>query len=223
MKLEYRLLKLLLIMAGLVLSQVSTAEEATAAKTESMPIVSQTQPGSPAATQTETATQSGVATQTEAAIQSEGAEAQPEMSGFSRGSVVRSIFTTVIDNREPVDKVKSIDTSNRKIYYFTELRDMAGQTAVHRWEYKGKVMAEVNFKVRGPRWRVWSQKSFAPGWSGDWKVSVLNGAGEVISEDVIAYIAKTETPVTAPDTDSTASEPVATPATEAEPGTINTP
>ena len=64
---------------------------------------------------------------------------------------------------------------------------MSGQTAKHRWEFKGKIISEVKFKVRGPRWRVWSKKSFAPGWSGDWKVSVVNGVGEVISEEVIAY------------------------------------
>jgi len=110
-----------------------------------------------------------------------------DMTGFSRGSVMRSIFTTQIDNREPVDKIKQVPEKSNDVFYFTELRDMSGQTAKHRWEYKGKVIAEVKFNVRGPRWRVWSKKSFIPGWSGDWKVSVINGANEVISEEVIAF------------------------------------
>lgn len=108
-----------------------------------------------------------------------------EQAGFSRGSVVRSIFTTAIQDREPIDKLEKSSESER-LYYFTELRDMSGQTAIHRWEYDGKVMAEVKFDVRGPRWRVWSSKSFTPAWAGDWKVSVLNGAGETISEDMIS-------------------------------------
>lgn len=114
-------------------------------------------------------------------------KAKAEMTGFSRGSVARSIFTTLIDKREPVDKVKHVPDETSDVFYFTELRDMAGQTAKHRWEYKGKVIAEVNFTVRGPRWRVWSKKSFQSGWAGEWKVSVLNGADEVISEEMIAY------------------------------------
>lgn len=114
-------------------------------------------------------------------------KAHEEMTGFSRGTVARSIFTTLIDNREPVDKVKEVPAQTGDVFYYTELRDMAGQTAKHRWEYKGKVVAEVDFKVRGPRWRVWSKKSFQPGWAGDWKVSVLNGANEVISEEMIAF------------------------------------
>jgi len=114
-------------------------------------------------------------------------KAQEEMTGFSRGTVARSLFTTLIDNREPVDKVKQVPPQTGDVFYYTELRDMSGQTAKHRWEYKGKVIAEVDFKVRGPRWRVWSKKSFQPGWAGDWKVSVLNGANEVISEEMIAF------------------------------------
>lgn len=117
-----------------------------------------------------------------------------ERSGFSRGSVVRSIFTTAVKDREPTNSIKQLDTNSNKVIYYTELRDMAGQTATHRWEYNGKVMAEVKFKVKGARWRVWSSKSLLPGWTGEWKVSVLNGANEVISEDVLTYRPAKPTP-----------------------------
>ncbi len=112
-----------------------------------------------------------------------------EQVGFSQGSVTRSIFTTGVEEREPVDDIQSNDGSTEQVFYFTELRDMSGQTATHRWEHNGEVMAEVDFDVRGPRWRVWSSKKFNPDWSGDWKVSVINGAGEVISEDTLSLSA----------------------------------
>lgn len=115
-------------------------------------------------------------------------------SGFSRGSVVRSIFTSAVKDREPVDSITKLDTRSDKVIYYTELRDMAGQTAKHRWEYNGKVMAEVKFKVGGARWRVWSSKKLDPRWTGEWKVSVLNGANEVISEAVLTYSPATAKP-----------------------------
>ena len=90
-------------------------------------------------------------------------------------------------DREPVDKLNNGKSDADHIYFFTELRDMEGQTAVHRWEHDGKVVSEVKFNVRGPRWRVWSSKTFMPSAKGEWKVSVLNGAGEVIAEDVMDY------------------------------------
>lgn len=123
---------------------------------------------------------------TESATQAASAP-EEEQAGFSRGSVVRSVFTTGIEDREPVDKLGDAQNMQENIYYFTELRDMSGQTATHRWEHNGEVQAEVTFDVRGPRWRVWSSKTFTPALEGDWKVSVLNGAGEVISEDVVNY------------------------------------
>ena len=121
-----------------------------------------------------------------------------EQSGFSRGSVVRSVFTSMVEDREPTDSIKELSTNSDKVIYYTELRDMAGQTAHHRWEHNGEVMAEIEFKVGGSRWRVWSSKSFVPGWTGEWKVSVLNGANEVISEDVLSYIPAMAEPEAAP-------------------------
>lgn len=141
-----------------------------------------------------------------AAASEEKAAKASEQEGFSRGSVVRSIFTTAVKDREPVDKLNNNKSSVNHVYFFTELRDMSGQTAIHRWEHNGKVAAEVKFKVRGPRWRVWSSKTFNPSATGEWKVSVVNGAGEVIAEDMMDYTgpapaekpATTETPAAAP-------------------------
>lgn len=133
-----------------------------------------------------------------------------EQSGFSRGSVMRSVFTNGIESREPVDNMQDVGNTTNKITYFTELRDMSGQTAKHRWEYNGSTMAEVEFNVGGPRWRVWSSKAFIPQWEGEWKVSVLNAAGEVISEELINYKRVDETAVTS-ETATDMSEPAPSP------------
>ncbi len=109
----------------------------------------------------------------------QGIEAPPRTSA-SRGSVHRAIFTSAVREREPVDQVEALANDQRKIFFFTELRGFEGQTALHRWEYKGQVMAEVPFKVRGARWRVWSSKALEPIWTGEWRVSVVDGTGRVV-------------------------------------------
>ena len=109
-----------------------------------------------------------------------------EKSGFNPGTVARSAFTSSIEDREPVDTLQQMNAMDQKVYFFTELRDMEGQTATHRWEFNGDVMAEVAFDVKGSRWRVWSSKNLQPEWVGEWKVSVLNSANEVISETVLS-------------------------------------
>lgn len=180
--------KLIGIITLLVVSQPIFAE-----KTES---------GLPEAQQTETQI-----LESDAAVATTNAAAEEamkeEQSGFSRGSVVRSAFTRQIDEREPVENLQNLSNENEQVKFFTELRDMSGQTAVHRWEYEGKVVAEVEFNVKGPRWRVWSSKSFVPQWTGDWKVSVINGAGEVISEKNLSYdVAAVPAATTEPATDT---------------------
>ncbi len=143
--------------------------------------------------------------------------AMKEQSGFSRGSVVRSAFTREIDEREPTENLKNLTNESGQVKFFTELRDMSGQTAIHRWEYEGKVVAEVEFNVKGPRWRVWSSKKLIPQWTGDWKVSVINGAGEVISEKNMSYDVATA-PVITPSvpSDSEATSATDTPAAATE-------
>ena len=117
--------------------------------------------------------------------------AAKEQSGFNPGTVARSAFTSSIEDREPVDTLQQMNAVEQKVYFFTELRDMEGQTATHRWELNGDVMAEVAFEVKGSRWRVWSSKNLQPEWVGEWKVSVLNSANDVISETSLNITAET--------------------------------
>ncbi|MFQ5780128.1 MAG: DUF2914 domain-containing protein [Nitrospiria bacterium] len=105
----------------------------------------------------------------------------------SEGRVGRSRFTSGIDNREPIDEITTLTNDVRKIYYFTEIRELAGQTVTHRWEYNGKVMAETSFNIGGPLWRIWSSKNLLPGWVGEWKVSVVDAAGNIVGENTFTY------------------------------------
>lgn len=111
-----------------------------------------------------------------------------EETGFSKGEVSRAIFTTDVINREPVDDLKQISTETGIVKFFTDLRDMSGHKVIHRWEYGGKVISEIEYEVRGPRWRIWSSKNMMPDWVGMWTVSVVNTVGEVIDTRQFEYI-----------------------------------
>lgn len=110
----------------------------------------------------------------------------------AEGDVARSAFATAIQDREPVDQIQSATTQTDTIYFFTELKDLEGQTVVHRWEHEGEVMAEVSFDVGGPRWRVWSSKELMPDWTGDWTVKVVDAAGNVLDSEQLQYEAAPE-------------------------------
>ena len=106
---------------------------------------------------------------------------------LAEGSVARAIVTTGVADREPVNDLERVLAGNQKVIFFTELRGMEGQTVRHRWSYGEESLAEVEFKVGGPRWRVWSSKNLMPEWGGDWKVEVVDSADNVVSEKRFSF------------------------------------
>ena len=120
------------------------------------------------------------------AISNPAAEpAQPAVP--AAGRVTRAQFTSEVKNLEPLDSLMALINDKTRIAYFTEIQDMAGQTVIHRWEYNGKVMAEVPFKVEAARWRVYSTKTLDPSWVGEWKASVVDSAGSSLSVNTFTY------------------------------------
>lgn len=108
------------------------------------------------------------------------------------GSVARSAFTLAVVDREPRERITELNSNQRHIYFFTELKGMTGQNIIHRWAYKGQTMAEVKFNIGAPRWRVWSSKTLMPSWTGEWTVSVVDEQDQEVFSDSFEYIA-TET------------------------------
>ena len=104
------------------------------------------------------------------------------------GEISRALFTTSIDNREPVTIVDSIDsTSSNSISFFTEITNMSGQTITHQWTHLDKVMFEKTFEVKAERWRVWTSKTLIPSWTGTWTVNVLDAERELLTSKSFEY------------------------------------
>lgn len=96
-------------------------------------------------------------------------------------------FTTAVEDREPVDQVSFVENDIRSIIFFSDLRRLEGRTVTHRWLHGDVVRSEVDFQVRGPRWRVWSSKELMEDWLGDWTVEIVTDEGEVIAAETFTY------------------------------------
>ncbi len=112
---------------------------------------------------------------------------EPVVPPVPGASVARSMFTTDITEREPVDDVITLDNTVDKIFFFTELRNLQGRTVTHRWEYQERMMSEVSFEVGGPRWRVYSSKKLDPTLLGKWTVVVLDESGWPLHACIFMY------------------------------------
>jgi len=116
----------------------------------------------------------------------------PRIGSDPTRSAALTQFTTGIENREPVDQVTFVKNDIRQIYFFSDLRGLTGTRVVHRWLYLGQVIAEVEFQVAGPRWRVWSSKELDPESVGDWTVEIVIEGDEVIASEVFTYSAASD-------------------------------
>ena len=105
-------------------------------------------------------------------------------------NISKAEFATEIIDREPSNIVGELNNTLGKIYFFTNLRNLQGQTVIHRWIYNDKVMASISFDVKGPRWRVWSSKNLWYTWLGKWKVQVFADNSELLYEKEFNYIEK---------------------------------
>lgn len=164
----------------------------------------------------ETTTENTTTDTTEAASTDNMADnmaAEPMEPKPSADNIARSAFTSGVENREPVDKVGQLSNDKEKIYFFTEIKGMAGKTVTHRWEHAGDVKAEVSFKIGSDRWRVWSSKNLQPSWVGEWIVSVVDENGNTLTEESMAYVPAAEAPA----------ENTTMPESPAETGTTETP
>jgi|PlaIllAssembly_1097288.scaffolds.fasta_scaffold175043_2 hypothetical protein len=137
------------------------------------------------------------------------APAAPAAPAQPTGTVARAQFTSAIENREPTDQLTSLNNDQTRVYFFTELKDMANQRATHRWEYKGEVKSEVGFDVGANRWRVFSSKTLDPSWTGEWKVTVVDANGNTLGANTFTYVVA---PAPAPAAAPAAPAPAAAPA-----------
>lgn len=128
------------------------------------------------------------------AVEPEVAEPEPAKPPVPASAVARGTFTTAIEQREPVDQIDSLGNDHDRVFYFTEFVGVGGRQLTHRWEYEGKVMAEVPISIDGPRWRAYSSKNLAGGWLGEWKVSVVDETGNVVHTDSFVYEAAAPEP-----------------------------
>jgi len=104
-------------------------------------------------------------------------------------TIARTVLTSGIRNREPVDDLGMNIRSDvtQSLYLFSEVRDMAGQTLTHRWLLNGTEMASVNLNVGGIRWRTYSRKTITPAMVGLWRVELLNSKGDLLSVHKFDY------------------------------------
>ncbi len=117
-------------------------------------------------------------------IPSEPVTRTPTRVTIHSNHITQAQLTTNIRNRTPVDNIQSSIDMNAegllRIYLFTEMQDLVGNTLYHSWYRNGKRMARVPISVRNRSARASSSKFIDRFMTGNWTVEVRDNAGTLM-------------------------------------------
>ena len=105
--------------------------------------------------------------------------------------ISRAVLTTGISEREPVDVLKdSIEQTEfqEKLFFFTEVRKLKGQTISHLWFHQDQLMAEIPLTISADRYRTYSSKNIMPSQTGQWRVEAVTAQGELMAQKTFRII-----------------------------------
>jgi hypothetical protein len=98
-------------------------------------------------------------------------------------AVTEIATTTRIVRGKPVDSVRRISSSAvHELYCYTKVvaPDDGEREIVHAWYRNDELISRCSLPVSGTSWRTYSRKSVTREMAGDWRVEVLDSAGNLL-------------------------------------------
>jgi len=106
---------------------------------------------------------------------------------------VETKLGTGIEERELIGEASTFPPSVGRVYCWTCVTGADEPTEItHVWYYGVEKMAEVALPVEYPRHRTWSHKTILPEWKGQWRVEILDAAGNKLDSTVFETTEMTE-------------------------------
>jgi hypothetical protein len=116
-----------------------------------------------------------------AATAQDTAAVRPEMPASNL--TIEAVLTSNVLDRSPQDTVTAIPTpaGADTLYLWTRVTGAEPGTVLHHVWFRGdEQVGDVELTVGGSPWRTWSRKTIPAEWTGQWRVEVRDGAGNVL-------------------------------------------
>lgn len=95
--------------------------------------------------------------------------------------IAEGVITTQVENHRPVDRVQRWSAAAGPLYCFTRIIGVEEPTPIfHVWYRGSQEMARIELRVRHSPFNTWSVKALEGGWTGDWRVEVVDSSGRVL-------------------------------------------
>lgn len=96
-------------------------------------------------------------------------------------SVEEASIATGIEELSPAGTGKSFPRDAGKLWCYSKIGGGGeGDSIVHNWYYGERLMAEVKLPINSPLYRTYSSKNILPGWTGQWRVEIIDTEGTLL-------------------------------------------
>ncbi len=104
--------------------------------------------------------------------------------------VIRAVLADAVRKHQPVQEFSGdlpAAAVTKRVYFFTEVQNVATRRLTHRWEYRGKAVAQIAFFPGRKTWTGASNKQITPQMQGAWRVVLLDEHGTALSSVAFNY------------------------------------
>lgn len=123
----------------------------------------------------------------------EGELAEEQVEVEETKLTVETRLGTGVEERELIGEASTFPLSVDRVYCWTCVTGADEPTEItHVWYYGVEKMAEVALPVEYSRHRTWSYKTILPEWKGQWRVEILDAAGNKLDSIVFETTEITE-------------------------------
>ena len=104
--------------------------------------------------------------------------------------VLRAVLTDNLRKSQPLRESSGalpVSDVTKRFYFFTEVQNVASRRFTHRWEYKGKAVAQIRFSTSGKNWTGSSSKQIPTHMQGQWRAVLVDDRGAELSSVEFTY------------------------------------
>ncbi|MEH6582456.1 MAG: DUF2914 domain-containing protein [Halioglobus sp.] len=107
-------------------------------------------------------------------------------------TVKRLLITDGVNANEPQGDISDIRQRSKvkglvRIYAYSEVHNLQGETLHYRWLHAGELIADVKIKVRSNSWRSYASKYLNDQMRGNWRVELESSEGELLAYTEFVY------------------------------------
>ena len=104
--------------------------------------------------------------------------------------VVRTVLTDTLRKHQPMQALAGIlpiSDVTKRFYFFTEVQNVSSRRFMHRWEYRGKAVAQIPFSPSGKNWTGSSSKQIPTHMQGAWRVVLVDERSAELNSVTFTY------------------------------------